>query len=103
MRCQGGDLRSALAEDEDGKYAWERHGKQVAMDVARGLHFLHASGVEHGCEPCRTSQLLRVLHRGIKWSVSVAVLTTVRHEAPSRTHVFAEAAYEVYTSTCCGP
>ena len=22
------------------------------MDVARGLHFLHASGVEHGCGSC---------------------------------------------------
>ena len=49
---QGGDLRQALTDDADGKFAWARHGKQVAVDVARGLHFLHASGVEHGYAPC---------------------------------------------------
>lgn len=29
------------------KFGWYRQGKEVALAVARGLHFLHTSGVIH--------------------------------------------------------
>lgn len=46
---QGGDLRQALTDSDEGVYAWGRHGKSVALDISRGLHFLHTSGVVHRC------------------------------------------------------
>lgn len=47
---EGGDLRRALWKNEGNEFAWERRGQQVALDIARGLHFLHSSGVIHRCE-----------------------------------------------------
>ena len=45
---QGGDLRHALSWDDDAdEYSWAGRGRGVMLDVARGLHFLHASGVLH--------------------------------------------------------
>ena len=35
---------------------------QVALDVARGLHFLHSSGVIHRCSRWELSQLCVVCH-----------------------------------------
>ena len=46
---QGGDLRQAFARDELDEYAWHDRGRQIALDIARGLHFLHTSGVIHRC------------------------------------------------------
>ena len=45
--CEGGDLRSALTRDDDGVLAWHRRGRQIALDIARGLHFLHSHDVMH--------------------------------------------------------
>lgn len=45
-----GDLRTALYHDliEDAhEFDWDNKGKQIALDVAQGLHFLHTSGVVH--------------------------------------------------------
>lgn len=47
----GGDLQRALQRDDAAEYSWERHGRQVATDVTRGLHFLHASGIIHRRAP----------------------------------------------------
>ena len=47
LGVQGGDLRKALARDTKGEYAWSNRGRQVALDITRGLHFLHMSGVMH--------------------------------------------------------
>lgn len=43
---EGGDLRAALKAHSP-EYTWERRGKAVALDVARGLLFLHNCGVIH--------------------------------------------------------
>ena len=45
--CEGGDLRAALTRDEDGALAWNKRGRQIALDIARGLHFLHSHDVMH--------------------------------------------------------
>jgi hypothetical protein len=44
---QGGDLRQALTTRDEGAFAWAGPGKAVALDISRGLHFLHTSGVVH--------------------------------------------------------
>lgn len=44
---QGGDLRDALEADTDGALQWQRGGKRIALDVARGLTALHAVRVIH--------------------------------------------------------
>jgi hypothetical protein len=46
---QGGDLRHALAADDDDEFRWDCRGCEVAIDIARGLHFLHSAGVVHRC------------------------------------------------------
>ena len=47
---QGGDLFSALRSNAHGSGAahplsWWRHGRSIALDIARGLHFLHSEHV----------------------------------------------------------
>jgi hypothetical protein len=42
---EGGDLRAALSNGED--FLWHRHGKSIALDVARGLTAMHAAKVIH--------------------------------------------------------
>ena len=44
---EGGDLRAALSGSDAGQLAWDQLGRQVALDVARGLCFLHACNVVH--------------------------------------------------------
>lgn len=44
---QGGDLRHALSARDGDEWAWNAAGAAVALDVARGLHFLHSSNVVH--------------------------------------------------------
>ncbi len=41
----GGDLRGALDKDARRDLVWERKGRKVALDIARGLHFLHSHDV----------------------------------------------------------
>jgi hypothetical protein len=52
---QGGDLKQTLIDDEAGLFDWGRKGKTVALDIARGLHFLHSCDVIHRC--CSQPQL----------------------------------------------
>ena len=42
---QGGDLRAALNDDPHGEMRWYERGKSIALDIARGLHFLHSHDV----------------------------------------------------------
>ena len=44
---EGGDLRAALTSDVEGNLRWFKSGKHIALDVAKGLHFLHSHGVVH--------------------------------------------------------
>ena len=46
---EGGDLRRALDGLQQADFAWELRGKRVALDIARGLLFLHSSKVIHRC------------------------------------------------------
>ncbi len=50
---QGGDLYSALQSNAQGigaahPLSWWRRGRSVALDIARGLHFLHSEHVVRG-------------------------------------------------------
>ena len=42
---QGGDLRAALSSDVTGELRWYNRGQHIALDVARGLHYLHSHDV----------------------------------------------------------
>lgn len=44
---EGGDLRNALNADQDATWGWFGRGKEVCVDMARGLAFLHANKVIH--------------------------------------------------------
>lgn len=45
VRAQGGDLSNALSNDSEGKLNWYRGGMSIALDVARGLSYLHSCKV----------------------------------------------------------
>ena len=45
--AQGGDLRRAIRGEKGQRLDWWGGGKQVAIDTARGLAFLHANNVIH--------------------------------------------------------
>ncbi|KAK9805505.1 hypothetical protein WJX72_001765 [[Myrmecia] bisecta] len=44
---EGGDLRQAMASARGAELRWCRKGQMVALDIARGLHFLHTHKVMH--------------------------------------------------------
>ena len=46
---QGGDLRSALDEPQGAQYLWHKRGAGIAADIARGLAYIHTTGVVHRC------------------------------------------------------
>ncbi|KAK9804146.1 hypothetical protein WJX73_004986 [Symbiochloris irregularis] len=45
--AEGGDLQAALKDDPDRNFSWYKRGQQAALDVARGLAYLHENGVLH--------------------------------------------------------
>ena len=47
MHRQAGDLRNALNKDNRTLLMWNERGKAIAVDIARGLAFLHANKVIH--------------------------------------------------------
>lgn len=44
---EGGDLRCALSGVHAGSMLWHNKGKSIALDIARGLAFLHSNKVIH--------------------------------------------------------
>ena len=47
LRRQGGDLMTALSSDTGRQMGWYNKGKSIAVDISRGLAFLHSSRVIH--------------------------------------------------------
>ena len=45
VRLVGGDLCQALKHDDE--LAWYKNGHLIALDIVRGLHFLHSNGVRN--------------------------------------------------------
>lgn len=43
----GGDLCAAIARDTAGQLRWYNCGHRIALDIARGLYFLHSHEVCH--------------------------------------------------------
>ena len=56
---QGGDLRAALSGDAADSLSWRRHGKQVAVDIAAGIAYLHSHNVMHRWGMLEWGQALR--------------------------------------------
>lgn len=44
---EGGTLYDAISNDATDSFLWWRRGKSVALDIARGLAFLHSRGIVH--------------------------------------------------------
>ncbi|GAB4822994.1 hypothetical protein N2152v2_010040 [Parachlorella kessleri] len=44
---EGGDLREALSHDVSGHWQWQQRGREVMLDIVRGVAFLHAHHVVH--------------------------------------------------------
>jgi hypothetical protein len=79
LTVQGGDLRHALSADQG--FAWYGAGQHIALDVARGLHFLHSSSVIHRRGPQQLDTPARKLGR--LCSVSSAATYAANCDNPS--------------------
>lgn len=62
---QGGDLTDAIRGSRNGEFGWFGKGRNIAIDVGKGLAFLHSN---------------RIVHCDLK-SKNI-MLTAVRHCAP---------------------
>ena len=86
---QGGDLRMALWRDYlNGTHIfdWRNKGRDVALAVARGLHFLHRQSVVHrqggagsyDCDSCEERRRSSVVAHGVAIGRCCARLTVSR-------------------------
>ena len=50
---EGGDLRKALSGPRAEELRWYKKGQVIALDIARGLHFLHSNRVSTEPETVR--------------------------------------------------
>ena len=44
---QGGDLTDAIRSSRNAEFGWFNRGRSVALDIARGLEFLHSNRIVH--------------------------------------------------------
>ena len=51
---EGGDLWRALQRGAPGVSVWRAQGRRVALDIARGLCFLHARNIVYAPPPSRS-------------------------------------------------
>jgi serine/threonine protein kinase len=60
LTCVGGDLCSAIQADTSGDLLWYGLGHRIALDIARGLYFLHSHEVQRCafCSACAARCLL---------------------------------------------
>jgi hypothetical protein len=74
--AQGGNLWDAICNDAAKKLTWYRNGQRIALDIARGLCYLHSCQVRlTGGQWCGGSTLtFRVLGFGVRsnttWKLS---------------------------------
>lgn len=69
---EGGDLYSKLAEDDSGNYLWHRKGQHIALDVAKGVCFLHSKNIAHLDLVSCPFQPTVYLHHHLQSAVGVA-------------------------------
>lgn len=62
---QGGDLWSSLRGPDAAELRWYARGRTLALDVARGLHFLHEHKVR-GCKLCSKALACALLLKQFK-------------------------------------
>lgn len=100
---EGGDLHSALMKDGrigSNRFGWYNKGKVVALEVARGLHFLHTSGVIHRDVKC--SNILLTKHGDAKVAdVGLAAMPDYMSSFKDTFGTFAYAAPEVLLGDTC--
>lgn len=70
---QGGDLRAALDGPQRGEYLWRKRGAGIAADIARGLAYIHTTGVVHRCISSYDTSLTSQVNDCL-WNMSVCCL-----------------------------
>ena len=83
MHRQSGDLRNSLNKDNRTKLMWNERGKAIAVDIARGLAFLHANKVIHRDLKSKNVLLTRVSRRILMVPAARNLLTNHRRSSSS--------------------
>jgi serine/threonine protein kinase len=61
---QGGNLRAALDGPQGARYKWHERGTGIAADIARGLAYIHTTGVVHRSDATCPDVIVRRLSMG---------------------------------------